>query len=89
MWKVVQWAFDVVGNSLTSQLGSGNSLRIGRDPWASYLREHLLLDDLCTTFERGGYFHLAQIADPLHTTLWKQGWKSGRILELNEPQTII
>jgi hypothetical protein len=89
MWKAVQRAFDVVGNSLTWQVGSGNSLRIRRDPWAGCLREHLLPDDLYTTFERGGYFHLAQIADPLHTTLWQQGWKSGRILELNEPQTII
>jgi hypothetical protein len=51
--------------------------------------EHLLPDDLCTTLERGGYFHLAQIVDPLHTTMWQQGWKSGRTLELNEPQIII
>ena len=88
MWKAVQRAFDVVGNSLAWQVGSGNSLHIGRDPWAGCSREHILPDDIFTTLKRNGYFHLSQLVDPTHTTLWQQGWKSGRTLELSVPQTI-
>jgi hypothetical protein len=89
MWKSVQRAFDVVGNNLAWLVGSGNSLRIGRDPWVGCLREHILPAELCTTLDRGGYYYLAQVVDPLNTTLWQQGWKNGRTLGLNEPEALL
>jgi hypothetical protein len=82
MWKAVQNAFEVVGNGLAWKVGSGNLLRIGRDPWAGCIREHILPVDLCSTLDRGGYFYLAQVGDPLTTTLWHQGWRDGRTLGL-------
>jgi ribonuclease HI len=88
MWKSVQRAFDVVGNNLAWLIGSGQSLRIGCDPWAGCMREHILPDALCTVLERGGYYYLAQVADPLHTTMWQQGWKDDRTLGLSEPETL-
>lgn len=79
----------MVGNNLAWQVGSGNSLRIRRDPWASCLREHILPAELCSTLDRGGFYYFAQVVDPLHTTLWQQGWKKGRSLGLDEPQNIL
>jgi hypothetical protein len=53
------------------------------------LREHILLAKLFTALDRGGYYHLAQVVDPLYITLWQQGWKNGRTLGLNEPEALI
>jgi hypothetical protein len=88
MWKSVQLAFAVIGNRLAWLVGTGQSLRIGRDPWAGCTREHLLPADFCTKLDRGGYYYLAQVAEPLHTTLWHQGWKDGRTLGLNDTDTV-
>jgi hypothetical protein len=37
----------------------------------------------------GGFYNLSQVAKPLHTTLWQQGWKIGRSMGLDKPQAIL
>jgi len=50
--------------------------------------DHILADALYTALERGGYYYLAQVTNPLHTTMWQQGWKDDKTLGLSEPETL-
>jgi hypothetical protein len=78
----------MIRNILAWLIKYGQSLRIGRDPSVGCIREHILPADLCTELDRGGYYYLAQVAEPLHTSMWHQVWKDGRTLGLNELETV-
>jgi len=75
MWKDVLNAFEVVGNGLAWRVGFGTLLRIGRDPWEDSSRENILPEELCSILDRGGYFYLAQVGEPVASNLWHEGWK--------------
>ena len=42
-WKVVLWAFDIIGDFLAWKVGNGNVVRIGLDPWLGCKWRHVLL----------------------------------------------
>lgn len=57
-------------------------MRIGADPWPGSQLQHLLPPQLIQHLNENGFFHLNQIADPVSTNLWHQGWKGIRDLDL-------
>lgn len=44
--------------------------------------QHLLSPNIRAHLEVQGYLHLNQIIDPIHTTIWRQGWLSRNMLGL-------
>jgi hypothetical protein len=66
------------------EVGKGNSLRIGRDPWMVNNGQHILPQILIDRLHELGDFHLNQIVDEQKTTIWSQGWKDTQVMILDE-----
>jgi hypothetical protein len=84
IWKALIKAFDLVGTGLVWRVGSGRLVRLGLDPWPGCQLGHILLEGLRQRLASGGFFHLAQVSDPLTSNMWHQGWMAGHRLGLLE-----
>jgi len=51
-------SFDVIGGGLAWSVGNGRKIRIGEDPWAGCLQQHLLMEDTIQALREAGYYHL-------------------------------
>jgi hypothetical protein len=85
MWKALVKYFEVISQGLAWKVGRGNSLRLGRDPWVGATGQHLLPQNLIDRLHERGIFHLIQIADEQHSSIWSQGWQDAQALNLEEP----
>ena len=63
-WKAVIKFFDVIGGGLSWSVGNGIKVRIGEDPCAGCLQQHLLMEDTFQALRKVGYYHLHQLATP-------------------------
>lgn len=86
--KAIINAFSVVENRLAWKIGNGQRFRLGKDPWPSSERQHLLSDQLIQHLHTLGIVSLNNLVDPRLTTLWSQGWKEANKLRLSEDDTI-
>jgi len=55
-------------------------MRIGEDPWIGCGNAHRLPLELKVYLKEVVITHISHIADPEHTSLFQQAWKSARIL---------
>jgi hypothetical protein len=84
IWKALIKDFDLVGMGLVWRVGNGCLVRLGLDPWPGCQLGHILPEGLRQRLALGGFFHLAQVGDPLTTNMWHQGWLAGHRLGLLE-----
>ena len=63
-------------------MGNGALVRMGLDPWKGSGIQPLMTPHVRSFLEERGYLHLDQIVDPIHTTIWRQGWLSGNTIGL-------
>ena len=84
IWKVIVQPFPLVGNWMAWNVGNGVKVRIGADPWVGSGEERILSEELVVTLQNKGIHYLAQTADPISTTICKQGCKSEVDLRLSE-----
>ena len=81
-WKAIIKSFHLIEIHLAWNVGDGSSVRIGLDPWPGSGHQHILPQDTRDLLVDQGFIHLNQVADPRHTTIWKQAWLPGYVLGL-------
>lgn len=81
IWKAIVRAFDLVGDNLAWSVGNGHKFLIGRVVWAGG-DQVLLSEELCIALSHRRFTFLHQVANPLATTFWNQGWLEGDQLGL-------
>jgi hypothetical protein len=84
IWKAIIKAFPLIENGLAWNIGNGNRVKIGLDPWSSSDGNHLLTEQLIQSLHSRDFYFLSSVADTNHATLWAQGWKDPFSLGLNE-----
>ena len=82
VWKAIVGSVQLIERGLAWQVGDGNQVRVGRDPWVGCSPNFSLSRELVTHLKSEGIFSLNQVADPRTTSLVKQGWLSGTDLHL-------
>ena len=65
------------------QVGNGENLRIGRDPWVGCNESFTLSPGLIAHLESKGISCLNQIANIGQSSIWGQAWKSIADLEID------
>eukprot|EP00253_Pinus_taeda_P033361 PITA_33361 len=83
IWKATSEAFKVIEQGLSWQVGSGENVKIGRDPWVGCNEHYALSQGLIRHLETKGFLHLHQIEKIGHSSIWGQAWKSGEDLDLD------
>ena len=84
IWKSLCKSFSLIAEGLVWKVGDGRKVRIGADPWIGSAQNHILPQPLIQIIHQKGYFHINQIADPISTNIWHQGWRKSHDLELPE-----
>lgn len=87
IWKAIINAFPLIENGLAWNIGNGNRLRLGLDPWSGNDGNHLLIGQLIQSLHSRDFFFLSSLEDPNRSTLWAQGWKDPISLGLNKEET--
>eukprot|EP00253_Pinus_taeda_P027771 PITA_27771 len=77
IWKATSEAFKVIEQGLSWQVGCGENVKIGRDPWVGCNERYALSQGLIRHLESKGILHLHQIEKIGHSSIWGQAWKSG------------
>lgn len=75
-------AFKVIEQSLASQVGNGENLRIGKDPWVGCNEKIALALGLIRHLESKGILFLSQVVKIGSSTICGQAWKTGEELDL-------
>eukprot|EP00253_Pinus_taeda_P015506 PITA_15506 len=83
IWKATTEAFKVIEQGLSWQVGRGENVKIGKDPWVGCNDRYALPQGLITHLETKGLFFLNQIKKIGHSSIWGQAWKSGIELDLD------
>ena len=55
------------------------------DPWVGATSQHLLPQNLIDRHHERGIFHISQIVDEQHSSIWSQGWQDAQALNLEDP----
>lgn len=74
IWKAVLSAFSVVEEGLAWKVRNGEKVQIGKDPWVGCGDSFRLPGDLIQILHAKGTHTLNQVADPLRSSIWAQGW---------------
>eukprot|EP00253_Pinus_taeda_P035974 PITA_35974 len=82
VWKATVEAFKVIEQGLAWQIGNGEKLRIGKDPWVGCNEKFALSPGLIRHLESKGIFSLCQVEKIGFSSIWGQAWKSGEELGL-------
>lgn len=82
VWKATTEAFKVIEQGLAWQVGNGENLRIGKDPWVGYNGNFALSLGLIRHLESKGILFLSQVEKIGQSSIWGQAWKIGEELEL-------
>ena len=85
-WKAIIWSFDIIGNNLVWNIGTGASIRLGLDPWVGCKWRHLLPTYLIEKLHSVGVSSLKDIGVPSLSPLMEQGWLSAEQLGLDDHQ---
>eukprot|EP00253_Pinus_taeda_P036400 PITA_36400 len=65
------------------QVGNGENVRIGRDPWVGCNELFALSPGLLRHLDSKGIVHLYQVEKIGQSTIWGQAWKSGEDLKIS------
>ena len=87
-WKAVIWAFDIVGNFLVWNIGNGNVVRIGEDPWICCKWRHSLPSYMIEKLHLAGFFVLSDIGLHGLTVLMAQQWINADFIGFTDPREI-
>eukprot|EP00253_Pinus_taeda_P008165 PITA_08165 len=83
VWKATSEAFKVIEQGLSWQVGNGENVKIGRDPWVGFNDRYALTQGLIRHLEMKGIYNLHQIEKIGHSSIWGQAWMSGEDLDLD------
>ena len=84
IWKAIVKSFNLIENSLAWDVGNGESVLIGRDPWLGYTHQHLLPLDVIEALGHAGITTLNHLAVPRPAEPWIQIWRRANSLGLGE-----
>ena len=72
IWKAIVNSFDLIENNLAWDVGNGESVLIGRDPWMGSIQQHLLPPDVIVPLGQQGVVTLNHLAVPRVNEPWTQ-----------------
>ena len=87
IWKAIVKYFSLIENNLVWDVGNGESVLIGRDPWLGSTHLHLLPPDVIEELGHFGITTLNQLAIPRPDEPWTQLWRRANSLGLGERGT--
>lgn len=88
IWKAVVKSFHLIESKLVWNVGNGEKLLVGRDPWMGCTQEHLLPGYVVEALRRRGIFTLNQLAAPRPEEMWFQTWRRANTLGLQEQEKV-
>ena len=89
IWKAIVNSFDLIENNLAWDVGNGESVEIGRDPWMGSVNQHLLPPDIIELLSLQGVVMLNHLAIPRNNEPWIQFWKRAVSFGLGARETVI
>ena len=84
IWKAIVKSFHLIENNLVWDVGNGESVLIGRDPWPGSTQQHLLPIDVIEVLVHRGITTLNHLADPRPAEPWTQFWRRANSLGLGD-----
>ena len=84
-WKVVLWAFDIIGNFLVWKIGNGAAIRLGVGPWIGCKWRHTLPPSMIEKLHLAGFYFLSDIGIPGSTCLMAQQWFTTEFIGFIDP----
>ena len=88
IWKAIVKSFRLIEDNLAWDVGNGESVLIGRDPWLGSTQQHLLPNDIIVELGHRGITTLNQLADPRPAEPWVQCWRRENSLGLRDRETV-
>ena len=88
-WKVVLWAFDLIGNSLVWKIGDGKDVCIGLDPWSGCKWRHALPVPMLDRLHMAGFQFISDIGIHCLSGLMTQKWLSADTIGFTDPLDIV
>ena len=82
IWKAIVKSFHLIEDNLAWDVGNGESVLIGKDPWLGSTNQHLLPDDIIEDLRHRGISTLNHLADPRPDAPWAQSWRMANSLGL-------
>eukprot|EP00253_Pinus_taeda_P012859 PITA_12859 len=82
VWKATMEAFKVIEQGLAWNIGNGENLRVGKDPWVGCNEKYAFSPGLINHLESKGILFLSQVDKVGLSTIWGQAWKTGEELDL-------
>eukprot|EP00253_Pinus_taeda_P024520 PITA_24520 len=76
-------AFKIIEKGLSWQIGSGENIRIGRDPWVGYNKNYALSPSLIRHLASKGFWYLNRVEKVGYSSIWGQAWKTGEELDIH------
>ena len=70
IWKAIIKSFHLIESKLAWDIGNGEQVLIGRDPWVGSFHQHVLPDDVVEALRHNGFTTLNQLADPRPAEPW-------------------
>ena len=87
IWKAIVKSFHLIETNLAWDVGNGESLLIGRDPWMGSNLQHRLPNDVIDALGQRGITSLNHLAVPRLDEQWRQSWRRATSLGLGERET--
>ena len=82
IWKAVVKSFHLIESKLAWNVGNGEKLLVGRDPWLGCTQEHILPGYVIEALRRRGIYTLNHLAAPRPEGIWIQRWRRENSLGL-------
>jgi len=86
IWKAVVKSFQLIESKLAWNVGNGQKLLVGRDPWMGCTYDHTLPGFVVEALRRRGIVSLSQLAVPRPDGLWFQRWRRADSLGLSDQE---
>ena len=87
IWKAIVKSFHLIETNLAWDVGNGESVLIGRDPWMGSNLQHRLPNDVIDALGQRGITSLNHLAVPRPDEPWFQYWRRATSLGLGERET--
>ena len=78
--------FSIIESNLTWDVGNGEKLQVGRDPWMGSEQQHVIPMEVINALALRGISTLNQLAEERPEDPWIQHWKSAELLGLGEQE---
>ena len=84
IWKAIVKSFNLIENNLAWDVGNGESVLIGRDPWLGSTHQYLLPLDVIEALGHVGITTLNHLVVPRPAEPWIQSWRRANYLGVGE-----